>query len=216
MLRLWDARRRTTADTTSRGARDLSFSPDGRTLAVTLRDENFNGGLEILSVPDLELVRTVRAPIGLTARFSRDGRSLSYGDLRGRVWTYDTRDWTVIGRPLVTRVYPRAVEHSADGRLLATTSFDGTGQLWDVASHRPIGAPLPGAAEGVVGAAFLGASTELAVAHERGGYAWDVRPSAWTRHACAVAGRTAHPRRVGERPARPRLCAGVLAQRTSR
>ena len=79
---------------------------------------------------------------------------------------------------------------SPDGRLLATTSSDGSGRLWDLASGRPIGATLSGASGNPIGAAFIRQGKQLAVAYERGGVAWDVRPHAWARHACAVAGRT--------------------------
>jgi DNA-binding SARP family transcriptional activator/WD40 repeat protein len=190
ILRLWDARRRVTADTLVRGVEDLSFSKDGTTLAVTLREENFSGGLEIFSVPDLELIRTVPAPPGTVGRFSPDGRSLVYGDRQGRVWTFDTQTWKPRGRPLLAHGPVLQADVSPDGRLLATTSIDGTARLWDLDSGRPIGAPLPGASGDMVGAAFIRGGSHLAVVHERGGYLWDVRPSSWERHACAVAGRT--------------------------
>ena len=190
ILRLWDARRRITVETLERGVADLSFSRDGATLAATLREENFNGGLEILSVPDLELVRTLPAPPGTVGRFSPDGRSLVYGDRQGRVWTFDTKTWKPRGRPLLAHGPVVAADQSADGRLLATTSVDGTARLWDIASGTPIGGPLPGASGDMVGAAFIRGGSHLAVVHERGGYLWDVRPSSWERHACAVAGRT--------------------------
>ena len=54
LLRLWDARRRVSVGTLERSVADVSFSRDGTTLALTLREENFDGGLEILAVPSLE------------------------------------------------------------------------------------------------------------------------------------------------------------------
>ena len=190
IVRLWDAHRRTTLDTLDRGVADLSFSKDGKTLAATLREENFNGGLELFSVPELELIRTLPVPAGTLGRFSPDGRSLVYGDRQGRVWTFDTKTWKPRGRPLLAHGPLVAADLSPDGRLLAATSVDGTARLWDLASARPIGAPLPGASGDMVGAAFTRQGSHLAVVHERGGYLWDVRPSSWERHACAVAGRT--------------------------
>ena len=189
ILRLWDVRRRATTETLERGVADLSFSSDGKLLAATLREQNFSGGLELLSVPELDVVRTVPMPVGSLGRFSPDGRSLVYGDRLGRIWTLDTRTWKPRGRPFYAHGPMLAGSISPDGRLLATTSVDGTARLWDLASGRPVGAALPGASGDMVGAAFIGRGSELAVVHERGGYIWDVRPSSWERHACAVAGR---------------------------
>ena len=97
---LWDARRRTLAGTVGRSVLDLSLSKDGATLAATLRGDTFGGGLELYSVPDLELIRTVRMPAGELGRFTQDGRSFVYGDRQGRVWILDTRTWKPRGRPL--------------------------------------------------------------------------------------------------------------------
>jgi WD40 repeat protein len=193
IVRLWDARRRAPRSTALGGVADLSLSPDGRMLAATLELDNFGGGLQIRSVPDLELIRTVDLPSGTVGRFSPDGRSLIYGDRGGRVWTLDTRTWKPRGRPLESRGTILSADLSPDGRLLATTSIDGTGRLWDVAAGRPIGATLSAASGNPIGAAFIRQGTWLAVAHEAGGVAWDVRPHTWTRHACAVAGRTLTP-----------------------
>jgi WD40 repeat protein len=193
LVRLWDARRRASVDSVVRRVADLSLNKDGTVLAATLFEENFSGGLELYSVPDLELIRTVRAPVGTVGRFSEDGRWLIYGDRAGRVWTFDTRTWKPRGRPLLALAPLLDADLSPDGRLLATTYMDGTARLWDVASGRAIGGPLAAASGDTVGAAFVGASSRLAVVHEGGGYVWDLRPSSWQRHACAVAGRRLTP-----------------------
>jgi DNA-binding SARP family transcriptional activator/WD40 repeat protein len=194
VVQLWDARRRAAAKSVLAGIpADLSLSPDGTMLAATLLNTNFGGGLQIRSVPALEVIRTVGVPIGTVGRFSPDGRSLIYGDRDGRVWTLDTRTWRPRGRPINAHPPIVTADLSPDGRLLATTSTDGTGRLWDVASRRPIGATLSGASGDAIGAAFIRGGSHLAVVHQRGGVAWDVRPSSWARHACVVAGRTLTP-----------------------
>jgi WD40 repeat protein len=190
ILRLWDPRSRSAENSLVLGAAaDLSFSPDGRTLAITHLNRNFSGGLEIRSAPDLRLVRTVRMPLGTVGRFTADGRSLIYGARDGRVWMLDTRTWRPRGRPIEAHASVRTADASPDGRLLATTSTDGTGTLWDVASRRPIGAALSGASADPIGAAFIRGGSHLAVVGRDYSVAWDVRPESWTRHACAVAGR---------------------------
>jgi hypothetical protein len=73
---------------------------------------------------------------------------------------------------------------------VATSSIDGTIRLWDTASSRPIGRPLPGIPNVQVGAAFIRGGSHVAAVYDGGqAYAWDIRPSSWARHACAVAGR---------------------------
>ena len=189
MVRVWDARRRTLHGTSTGGMTDLALSPDGKLLAVTLEHANPGGGLELRSVPSLEVVRTVKVPTGTVGRFSPDGRSLVYGDRGGRIWTLDTRTWRPRGRPLEIGAAVLGVALSPDGRLLAATSHGGTGRLWEVGARRPVGAALWSGEDDPIAAAFLPGGSRLAVLHERGGVVWDVRRSSWMRHACAVAGR---------------------------
>ncbi|MGZ8647266.1 MAG: WD40 repeat domain-containing protein [Solirubrobacteraceae bacterium] len=96
--------------------------------------------------------------------------------------------WKRRGHPIQVKPPVLTADLSPDGRLLATTSTDGTGRLWEVASRRPIGATLSGASGDPIGAVFVRGGSHLAVAHRRGGVVWDVRAASWGRHACAVAG----------------------------
>ena len=71
-----------------------------------------------------------------------------------------------------------------------TAGIDGRIRLWDVATRRPIGTPLPAAENVNAVASFApdGAHVYAVFADGRG-YRWDVRPAAWERQACRVAGR---------------------------
>ena len=199
VLRVWDARRHTMRDSLVHGgAVDLSLNAQGTLLAVALdvgdTDNVLRGGessgLQLISVPELKVVRRVSAPRGTVARFTPDGRSLIYGDRDGRVWIYDTRTWTPRGAPLFVSSPIFTADISPDGRQLATTSADGEARLWDIASGRSIGGALPSARGRLAGAAFIDGGRRMAVLHDRGGYAWDLAPASWARHACSVAGRT--------------------------
>jgi WD40 repeat protein len=192
---IWDARRRKPITTLAVGGvvSDVTLSPNGATLAITVTDsDNRSGQLDVVSMPLLKPIAHVRVPVGEWGRFSRDGRVLLYGDESGRVWVFDTRTWRTLGQPLVGHSAPvLTVSLSPDGRTLATTSLDGTTRLWDVASRRTIGTALPGVPDHAVSAAFVDSGRGLVAVYDNGrGYLWDVRPNSWARRACEVAGRT--------------------------
>jgi WD40 repeat protein len=97
-------------------------------------------------------------------------------------------------------ISPRLAGHTAevaslatspDGRTLATGSLDGTVRLFDVATRQPLGAPLRAVPNRVVEPRFTPDGAFLfAITNAGQAYRWDMRPSSWARHACAVAGRT--------------------------
>jgi WD40 repeat protein len=192
-VRVWDVRRRETIASGGPGGfiADAGLSPDGRMVAATMQD----GGLEILSVPRLDSLRYIPAPPGRWSRFSRDGRLLIHGDDKGRTWLYDTRTWKPRGRPISSGADSiLTADLSPDGRTLAITSMDGATRLWDVVAGRPLGAPLPGRPNRAGAAFFIRRGTHLVTVYDDGhGYAWDVRPASWMRHACSVAGRGLTP-----------------------
>jgi len=169
----------------------LSVSPDGSKLAATMERRDGSGELDVLSMPRARLLTRAQAPPGAQTQFSRDGSMLFYGDEAGRVWKFDTRTWKPRGRPLAGHARPGTFALSPGDRVLATTSSDGTAQLWDVSSGRPIGTALPGVAGQPVSAAFVDRGTALVSLHDNGrGYVWNVQPRAWADRACRIAGRT--------------------------
>ena len=96
-----------------------------------------------------------------------------------------------MGRPLEgqeARIL--TLDFSRDGRTLASASEDGTVVLWDVETRTPIGSPLTVESNAWVSAAFTPDGSHLLAVSDQGhGVRFDVRPEAWKRHACRVAGR---------------------------
>jgi WD40 repeat protein len=80
------------------------------------------------------------------------------------------------------------VEFSPDGRMLATSGFDGTVILWDVESRHALGT-LAGPA-GPTSVRFTPDGRRLFALYDTGtAERWEVSPDAWSQHACRVAGR---------------------------
>ena len=167
----------------------LSFSPDGKLLAIGLFDRR----TELRDSRSLRIVARLRGGTGEDAdrwvRFSPDGRLLAVSSNRGytQLWDVATRRRT---GPRLTGHEGHVVsaEFSPDGRMLATTGSDGTVILWDVESRRALGT-LPGR-HGWVTARFTPDGRHLFVLHDTGeAERWEVDPDAWSRHACRVAGR---------------------------
>jgi DNA-binding SARP family transcriptional activator/WD40 repeat protein len=191
---VWDVRRHKPVDlyvSLTGPATALSMRPRGSDVVATVEHQDGTGELDLLSPPHrVSLARTLTSA-ATQSLFSRDGRLFFYRDDTGRFWTLDARTWKPRGRPLSGASGRGAFAISPDGRTLATASNDGGTQLWELASGRAIGNPLPGVADQSAGATFIDGGTHLAtVYNNRQGYVWDVRPESWARWACDIAGRT--------------------------
>jgi DNA-binding SARP family transcriptional activator/WD40 repeat protein len=178
---------------------DVSLSPDGRTLAVTHPPA---GGVEIVDVAkrDARASLSGAETIWGLARFTPDGRYLVGGSYKGwaRLWSAEepgpfnlASPWKPASPPFsghAGRVEWQSV--SPDSRTLATGSTDGTIRLWDLRAQEPLGTPLPGLPNRYLLPQFTPDGAHLFAITDAGrAYRWDVRPSSWARHACAVAGR---------------------------
>jgi WD40 repeat protein len=86
-----------------------------------------------------------------------------------------------------------SLDFAPNGSTLVTLSDDGKIRLWDVATRKLIGAPLPGSnTHGSVH--FLrDGKRVLAVFGSGTGTVWSVDPAAWAAKACSIAHRNLTP-----------------------
>ena len=139
--------------------------------------------------------RLARLPIdgsyAVAAAFSDDGGLFVAGSADGRLRLFATDGWRPLGAAFPAHAgFISTVDISPDGSRFVTAASDGQVRLWDRATRRPIGTSLPGPRNVTAVAYFSpdGAYVYAVYANGRG-YRWDVRPQAWARRACAVAGR---------------------------
>ena len=171
----------------SGGALDVALSRDGRSLAVTTKE-----GIEIVDVARMQIRSFLdeSATVDAPPTFSPDGRLLIAGSREGWVRLWSTATWKPVSPKLAAHSSGvHALSVSPDGRTLASGGTDGTVRLFDLASRQPFGAPLLGVRGRPATPLFSPDSAFLFTLADGRGVRWDVRPSSWARHACAVAGR---------------------------
>jgi WD40 repeat protein len=81
------------------------------------------------------------------------------------------------------------VSFNPSGEQVMTTSGDGKFRLWDLASEKLIGAPLPGSDSGGWGVFFPDGRQAIAVFSSGTGVIWNVDPTTWKQQACRGAHR---------------------------
>jgi WD40 repeat protein len=191
-LRVWDLRRRApTALRARMSANLIAYSPGGRLIAgATLQH-----GAEVRDARTGRLVArpgaTGEGVFSRSVAFSPDGRLLFVGLFDGTGHLFATDSWKPVGQAL--KAHTARVTFASftpDARTLVTAAADGTVILWDVATQSPIGPPLRLAHNTFASVALSPDGSHLYAVSTRGeGISLDLRPAAWKRHACQVAGR---------------------------
>jgi len=181
----------------------VAFSPDGKLIASAGQD-----GVAIHEVATGRrralISRGANFSIGVA--FSPDGTQLAAGYSDGNFMTIDVASGRAVGAPLAGNAgWAMGVAYSPDGTTLAGGTEAGGVMLWDLATRTRLGDPLTGHTSNVIGVAFAPDGKHLATSSWDGSVIiWDVDPGAWTRHACAVAGRNLTPgewkQYLGDRP----------------
>ena len=188
-LRMWDVATLTEIDTLDRwgdrsfsfGNKNVSFSPDGKTIVSRC-------GQQVICLRDAaaytEIRRLeIRSSWAKIAVFSPDGHTLATADdyywgseyRSGIVFLWDVDTDTEIGRLEGHTWGVKSLSFSPDGRTLATAgSVDATVRIWDVATQTEI-AILRGHTGWVKGVAFSpDGTTIISGSNDRTVRLWDV------------------------------------------
>lgn len=121
---------------------DLAFSPDGRTLATTGDDRE----VILWDVNRAQLAERLPGHAGrvIRATWSPDGRTLWTVSLDGTLMSWDVSGRRRLARRVVPKPTVGAEWFSVDGpgNRIVGGYQDGTARAWDVASGKPLSAPL--------------------------------------------------------------------------
>ncbi len=167
----------------------LALRPDARMLAM-----NRSGGP--VGIFDVATGRRLHSmPAGAVDQdmfsFTADGRFLVTRSRDGLLRLWSTNTWKALTPAFgADAADVRAFAASPDQRTIATGSEDGAVRLWDQRTGQLLGTSLPGVPSAPLGIEFTPDGAYVVVVTGGGrAFRWDVRPSAWARRACEIAGR---------------------------
>jgi WD40 repeat protein/DNA-binding SARP family transcriptional activator len=186
----WHNRRFLGPETSAGRAPDLAFSADGRLLASAGPTD---GQLVVwhLQRPadeDEYTYDTIGTPFD-SLEFAPRGTTIAAGDGLGNVDFFNA----ATGRRLAQQLVGQngavlSLSFDPTGHRLMTTSSDGKIRLWNLATDKLIGTPLPGSNSRGQGTFFPNGKRLIAVFPSGMGIIWNVDPASWNARACKVAG----------------------------
>ncbi|MBW4718406.1 serine/threonine-protein kinase [Saccharothrix obliqua] len=163
----------------------IAFSPDGRTLAVTLSAGKV--GLWNLVDPGAQLdLLPGHEGIAIDAEFSPDGAVLATGGSDRVVRLWRVRDRQQVGELTGSDSTVRRIAYSPDGRLIAAASQDTVVRVWDAATGRSL-ARLDRHEDQLNDVAFDSTGKRLASGGADGvSRVWDLDPDRGVAALCAL------------------------------
>lgn len=154
----------------------VDFSPDARTLAIA----GGEGRVELWDVSTMKKLRELTDPAAATSdepalsvvRYSPDGSVIAAGaKATNHVTLWATASGRVIGRPIVTEppgAGAQSIAFSPDSKRFAAPGAPGTVGIWEVATGRRVGEPLPIGSDDVEEAIFAGDGRTLIASDDSG------------------------------------------------
>jgi WD40 repeat protein len=156
----------------------VAFSPDGAVILTVCSDGNVGIWNSSTGQPLVAPIATGQTV--LSVAFGPDGKSILIGtgtnEVSGAAYLWDTALRAKQAGPFTLQDSVFAVAFNPDATAFLTGSRDGTAQLWERATNRPLGVPL-GRRQPVSGHSVLFSPdgiTVLTMARDRGSaYLWD-------------------------------------------
>jgi WD40 repeat protein len=137
----------------------LVFSPDGKQIAATERDNavrlySVETGTPVWS----HVVKLTNVYENYTSgvAFSPDGKIVAIGATDHRLYLCDAASGDEVGRLSGHHWYPWNLAFAPDGKILYSSGWDGTIRRWDVAARKQLPPPVGVRASGVVAASSEG------------------------------------------------------------
>jgi WD40 repeat protein len=178
-------------------AEAVTFNPDGVVLAVGPK------GVDHLTLWNVETGATVTTlkffdgdpflAFAFQISFSADGRRLA-AMVNGGIAVWELADRSRIGGLFAEGEVIRDIALTRDGDILLGAMRDGLG-VWDIETHRPLGARLSVRAGGAPLSSLLRLAVSrtgrvLAVDGSEHVSMWNAEPSSWVKDACRIANHT--------------------------
>jgi WD40 repeat protein/DNA-binding SARP family transcriptional activator len=181
------------------GVTSIDFSPNGKLLASA----TLSGSTTVWNLAQQNAASALTGPVLAHAvRYSPDGRLIAVGDSSGTVtlWKLEPNHrasipgQTIWAAQSVSQLTGhggavRSIDFDPHGKTLITLSDDGQLRLWDVATRKLIGAPLPGSNTSGSVHFFPDGQHILATFQTGTAIIWNVDPRAWNAQACDIAHR---------------------------